>query len=74
VHVVTNVIVDDPAGGVVASAFTAHRFDRRADTAHVFFGRYRHRLVQVDGTWRIAAKTVWLLDDTIPTVLDFYHI
>lgn len=74
VHQITNVLVEDAEAGLVSSAFAVHRFDRRADASHTFFGRYRHRLIHLDGTWRIAAKTVWLLNDTIPTVLDFYHI
>ncbi|WP_353228624.1 aromatic-ring-hydroxylating dioxygenase subunit beta [Novosphingobium sp.] len=74
VHLIANVMVEDAAAGLVTSAFTVHRYDKRAEVAHVFFGRYRHRFVDVDGTWRIAAKTAWLLNDTIPTVLDFYQI
>jgi 3-phenylpropionate/cinnamic acid dioxygenase small subunit len=74
VHMIANVLVEDVDQGLVSSAFSVHRFDRRSDASHVFFGRYRHRLVHLDGVWRIAAKTVWLMNDTIPTVLDFYHI
>ena len=33
VHLITNVMVDDAAAGVVTSAFAAHRFDRRGDAA-----------------------------------------
>ncbi len=74
VHMITNVLVEDASEGLVSSAFSVHRFDRRSDATHVFFGRYRHRLVAHDNEWRIAAKTIWLLNDTVPTVLDFYHV
>jgi 3-phenylpropionate/cinnamic acid dioxygenase small subunit len=40
----------------------------------VFFGRYEHGLRRVDGDWRIARKKILLLNDTIPTVVDFYSI
>ena len=74
VHMITNVRIEDAADGLVTSAFTVHRHDKRSDTSHAFFGRYRHRLVRIDGVWRIAAKTAWLMNDTIPTVLEFYQI
>ncbi len=73
-HVIGSVRVADAAGGVVTSAFAVHRFDRRSDATHTFFGHYRHVLAHDGQGWRIAAKTVLLMNDTIPTVLDFFHI
>lgn len=73
-HLIGSVRVADPAEGIVTSAFAVHRFDRRSDATHAFFGHYRHRLVHDGADWRIAAKTVLLMNDTIPTVLDFFHI
>ena len=63
VHAVTNVLVEeaDVAEARVAASFTVHRYDVRSDRTHVFFGRYDYRLVQADGAWRIAAKTILLL-------------
>lgn len=58
----------------VKSTWTVHRYDPRAKLQHVFFGRAEHRLVLQDGAWRIKAKTVWLLNDQIPTVLDVYML
>lgn len=76
VHAVTNVLVEraDAATAEVAASFTVHRWDVRSERQHVFFGSYRHRLVLVDGEWRIAAKTITLMNDVIPTVVDFYAI
>ncbi|WP_226015899.1 aromatic-ring-hydroxylating dioxygenase subunit beta [Novosphingobium sp. FKTRR1] len=78
VHLIANVVVEDAqveAGtGVVGSAFTVHLHDPRAERTHAFFGRYRHVLVEHDGAWRIAAKTVHLLNDVIPTVIDFHSL
>ncbi|OJU18012.1 MULTISPECIES: aromatic-ring-hydroxylating dioxygenase subunit beta [unclassified Sphingomonas] len=76
VHLITNVRLAeaDAASAVVASNVAVHLFDKRAGRSHAFFGRYRHEL-RFDGqSWLIAAKTIVLLNDTIPTVLDFYCI
>lgn len=76
VHAVTNVVLEsaDETGGRTASSFTVHLHDRRSERSHVFFGRYEHHLVHHDGAWRIAAKKILLLNDVIPTVVDFYSI
>lgn len=76
VHAITNVLVESAgeADAVVSSCFTVHLFDRRSERSHVFFGRYRHELHHVDGAWRIAQKKILLLNDVIPTVIDFYSI
>jgi benzoate/toluate 1,2-dioxygenase subunit beta len=76
VHSVTNVLVEEAEEdwGSVSAAFVAHRFDVRSDRTHAFFGRYQYRLRREGGDWRIASKTVLLLNDVIPTVLDIYSI
>lgn len=35
---------------------------------------YRHTLRQEAGAWQIARKHIHLLNDTIPTVVNFYSI
>lgn len=76
VHAITNVLVecgvDDSAG--VSASFTVHRYDVRSERSHVFFGRYEYALVREGADWRIAAKKILLLNDVIPTVLDFYAV
>ena len=75
VHAVTNVLVTGGEDEAQATAsFTVHLRDVRAERSHVFFGRYEHDLRRVDGAWRIAAKKIILLNDTIPTVVDFYSV
>lgn len=76
VHSVTNVVLERAAEGdaQVSSSFTVHRYDRRSERSHVFFGRYEHQLSLVGDAWRIASKKILLLNDVIPTVVDFYSI
>ena len=78
-HSVTNSVAsfaDDGAGGdvVVRSSWTCHVFGLKERTTHVFHGRYEHRLRRDREEWRIAAKTIVLMNDTIPTMLDFYCV
>jgi 3-phenylpropionate/cinnamic acid dioxygenase small subunit len=72
VHAVTNILVE--GGDRVAASFTVHTYDVRAQRTHVFFGRYEYRLRETNAGWRIAAKKILLLNDVIPTVVDFYMI
>ena len=77
-HSVTNAFVsrvpDAPDDLLVESSWTCHVFGLKDRATHVFHGRYEHRLRQVGGAWRIAAKKVVLMNDTIPTMLDFYCV
>jgi 3-phenylpropionate/cinnamic acid dioxygenase small subunit len=76
VHLVTNVLV--LRGGAeeaeLSASFAVHRHDVRAERSHAFFGRYEHRLRREPDGWRIAAKKILLLNDVIPTVVDFYMV
>ena len=72
VHMVTNIMVEE--GNRVAASFATHLFDKRAERTHSFFGRYDYHLVRTDDGWRIAMKKIILLNDTIPTVVDFYSV
>ncbi|MBB5985732.1 aromatic-ring-hydroxylating dioxygenase subunit beta [Sphingobium lignivorans] len=75
-HLVGNVIVDSCTGeeAVVLAAFTAHHHDPRSDRTHVFFGHYRHVFRRSGDEWLIAAKTINLMNDCIPTVADLYML
>ena len=77
-HSVTNSVVaqapDDAEGLRVESSWTCHVFGLKQRSTHVFHGRYTHLLLRQDGDWRIARKKVVLMNDTIPTMLDFYCI
>jgi len=76
VHMIGNVIVESAqaGGAVILSAFNVHRYDPRTDRSHVFFGHYRHVFRQEEEQWLIAAKTITLLNDCIPTVADVYML
>lgn len=76
VHAVTNVVVTEAGASEarVGASFTVHRYDVRAERTDVFFGRYEYGLRNVGGQWRIAEKKIFLLNDVIPTVLDFFSI
>ena len=78
-HVVGNSVAslaDDPADGdvLVESSWTCHVFGLKERTTHVLHGRYAHRLRRSGEDWRIAAKTIVLMNDTIATMLDFYCV
>lgn len=72
VHLVTNVLVEGEDR--VAASFAVHTHDVRAERIHAFFGRYEYRLAETGDGWRIAEKKILLLNDTIPTVVDFYAV
>ena len=76
-HAVTNVLVTDastPGEGEVKATFNVGIFDPRRKTSHTFFGRYLYRLRSTEDGWRIAAKTIVLLNDQIPAVADVYML
>lgn len=75
-HMIGNVLVEASDGqrARIASVFTVHVHDVRTSRAHVFFGRYEHELVFLEGRWMIAGKVIRLMNDVIPTLLDIYSI
>jgi len=76
VHLVSNVLVDRASDveGDVAASFAVYLYDVRGERTHVFFGRYEYRLWRDTQNWQIAAKKIILLNDVIPTVVDFYSV
>ena len=76
VHAVTNVLVlqADTAEPQVTASFSVHLYDVRNERTHVYFGRYEYRLRHEGAGWMIAAKKIFLLNDVIPTVIDFYTL
>jgi 3-phenylpropionate/cinnamic acid dioxygenase small subunit len=75
-HAFANIMVQPPANGAIAvnAVATTHLFDVRRREQHVFFGRNEYRLVRDGGAWRIRRKKIVLMNDTIPTVVDFYSV
>jgi 3-phenylpropionate/cinnamic acid dioxygenase small subunit len=76
-HAISGVTLEGltPEGALeLRSAWTCHVYDVKRATQHVFFGRYEHRLRSESGNWRIAAKKIVLMNDRIPTMIDFYCV
>ncbi len=79
-HGITGVVVvgaADNGGKVEAEVhanWTCHTFNLRDSAQHVFFGRYEFVLRQEGGVWKIAKKKIVLMNDRIPTMLDFYCV
>jgi 3-phenylpropionate/cinnamic acid dioxygenase small subunit len=72
--VATAIEIDDAPGVLIESSWTCHVHDPKHRHDHVFFGRYEHALRHDAAGWRIASKKVVLMNDTIPTLLDFYCV
>lgn len=75
-HTVSNIQVVETAEaeGRVKATGVVHVHDPKRKISTAFFGLYDYQLRLVDGQWRIAAKTVKLLNDNIPAVLDIYML
>jgi 3-phenylpropionate/cinnamic acid dioxygenase small subunit len=76
-HIVSNILLtrsDDPGVLEIRSLATTHVFNVKRREQKVFFARARHQLVDVGGEWRIRRKKIILLNDTLPTMLDFYCV
>jgi 3-phenylpropionate/cinnamic acid dioxygenase small subunit len=77
VHFVSNILVSDAtADGIEATAsWMVQVLDVRSARQHSHFGRYELRLRRGgDGAWRFGRKRVLLVNDVVPTVLDFYTL
>lgn len=76
VHLVSNVRVvkRDEAHLYADASFVVHVYDPRTAREHSHFGRYEYQLSDRDGDLRIAAKKIILVNDRVPTVVDFYSL
>jgi 3-phenylpropionate/cinnamic acid dioxygenase small subunit len=63
-----------PAYIETEATFAVHVYDPRTAKEHTRYGRYEHRISKEQETWLIAKKKIILVNDKIPTVLDFYSI
>lgn len=76
-HTISNTVL---AGGAtddamtLHSAWTCHVFFLRNRTQHVFFGRRTDELVRDGGGWRIQRKTVVLMNDYVPAMIDVFCV
>ena len=77
VHTIANPVLEGDATAdamTVKSAFACHVYIVRNKTQHVFFGRYEHGLVRVDGEWRIKRKKITLMNDFVPSMVDVFCV
>jgi 3-phenylpropionate/cinnamic acid dioxygenase small subunit len=75
-HMISNVVVSecDEFSVEARSSWMTHVFDPRTRRQHLHFGTYQHRLVRTDEGYRISRKKIVIMNDCIPTVVDFYSI
>ena len=75
-HSTSNVLVESAeAGRIVGRAsFVVHEHHPRLRRNDTLFGRYEFELAEDGSGWRYARKKTVLLNDLIPTLVDFYNI
>jgi 3-phenylpropionate/cinnamic acid dioxygenase small subunit len=73
-HMIGNILLGAASDSSceVEATWTVHLYDPRLKTQHVLFGRYEYQLRRVGERWLIARKKILLLNDHIPTMIDFY--
>jgi 3-phenylpropionate/cinnamic acid dioxygenase small subunit len=75
-HAVTNIQLIESSDGALTleSNVSVDVFNLKTQSSHRLFGRVEHRLAMTDGAWRIARKTVVVLNDYLPSVVDIYSV
>lgn len=73
-HLISNVRIAPGQGDELDVQVNWHTLYYRLQVAEQFFGRASYRLRPDGDSWKIARKHVVLLNDTINSVLDFYHL
>ncbi|MGE0797493.1 MAG: aromatic-ring-hydroxylating dioxygenase subunit beta [Lautropia sp.] len=73
-HTITNVLLLSHSESAMSlhSNWTVHEFRTKRRETHVQYGSYAHDLVLRDAGWRIRRKKIVMLNDFMPTMLDFY--
>lgn len=74
VHLVNNVRLESLENGDLQAMVNWHTLYHRLQVSEQFFGYATYRLRPVGDSWQISRKHVVLLNDTINSVLDFYHL
>jgi benzoate/toluate 1,2-dioxygenase beta subunit/2,4,5-trichlorophenoxyacetic acid oxygenase 2 len=77
VHFVSNILPSALTEDSIeaTASWMVQVFDARSAKQHSHFGRYELRLVREgSSSWRFGRKRVLLMNDVVPTVLDFYTI
>lgn len=77
-HIVSNITCnsDEGEGQRVSARWVCHQFRQREGESLSFFGRYEYVLAPVETTdgWVITSKKTIVMNDKIPSVMDFFMI
>lgn len=75
-HSVSTVIATEQTDTVAElhSSFVCHVWNLKRREQYAFFGRYEHRLRLLGGHWLIARKKIVLMNERLPTMIDFYCV
>ncbi|MDF0730128.1 anthranilate 1,2-dioxygenase small subunit [Pseudomonas entomophila] len=73
-HLINNVRIAVKHDDELEVFLNWHTLFYRLGVAEAFFGRATYTLVRQGDGWKIRRKHVLLLNDTINSVLDFYHL
>ncbi|MGE8466617.1 MAG: anthranilate 1,2-dioxygenase small subunit [Pseudomonas putida] len=73
-HMISNVRIKALGGGVLEVLTNWHTLYYRHATSEQFYGRATYTLQPNSDSWLISRKHTVLLNDTINSVLDFYHL
>lgn len=76
-HYVSNVLAEAEGADAIAgtASFMVALLETRTNRLHQNFGRYEYRLRRDAGHgWRISAMRAVLMNDRVPTILDFYGL
>ena len=74
-HLVTGSLVSaEPEGALVRSAWCTHVWLHKDAELVTYSGRYEHALRWAGDDWRIARKTVVLVNDRLASSVDVFHL
>lgn len=74
VHLISNLRLSERPGGELQAIVNWHTLYHRLQVSEQFFGYATYTLRPSGDSWTISRKHVVLLNDTINSVLDFYHL
>ncbi|MDE1165300.1 MAG: anthranilate 1,2-dioxygenase small subunit [Pseudomonas sp.] len=74
VHLISNLRLQPLPNGDLQAKVNWHTLYHRLQVSEQFFGYATYTLRPQGDSWKIARKHVVLLNDTINSVLDFYHL
>ena len=73
-HLISNLRLQTLANGDLQARVNWHTLYHRLQASEAFFGHATYTLRAHGESWKITRKHVVLLNDTINSVLDFYHL